>query len=365
MTTRLVLVGTGNQGEAWCREFLPPNEADGTVDVVAAVDPDADALARGRELLDLPERRCYESAASAVEARDVDALALVVPPSVREPLVDLAVEEGLDLLCEKPLADTLEAAVRIVRRVEDADLRLGVTMTQRYRRDVTTLRRRVRSGEYGPVDNCYCRYAINARSYGTWKPTRLYDVEHHPMLVEGSIHHLDLLADVVGERARTVFCHAWNPPHSAFAGTPNATVQVVTEGETSITYEALNTVAATFNGWGSEHVRVDCVDGTLALDGSELRAFPYDPESEGFVGNTRFEAGEAVPLDEQAKWGNAWLVEQFDDWRDGGEPMATNGRDNLHAMAMVFAAIESAETGEAVDVQSVLADAEDAVDHAE
>lgn len=358
MTLSIILVGTGNQGEAWCREFLPPNEADGTVTVVAAVDPDPDARERGRELLDLPPERCYASAADAAAARDADALALVVPPGVREPLVDLAVDRGLDLLCEKPLADTLEAAARIVRKTEDAGLKVGVTMTQRYRRDVTTLRRRVESGDYGPVDNLYCRYAVNARSYGTWKPERLYDVERHPMLVEGAIHHLDLLADLAGDRIRTAFCNAWNPPYSEFAGDPNATVHLVTEGGTSVTYEGLNTAAATFNGWGSEHVRVDCADATLALDGGELRAFSYRRDAEDFVGNARFEDGDPMALDDREKWGNAWLVEQFAEWCAGGDPMATDARDNLRSMAAVSGAIASAETGEAVDVRELLSDAE-------
>jgi len=214
MTVRIVLVGTGNQGEAWCRDFLPPNEADDAVEVVAAVDADQDALERGRELLGLSSDRCYTDAEAAVEARDADALALVVPPHVRESLVDLAVEHDLDVLCEKPLADSLETAARIVRRVEDAGLKMGVTMTQRYRDDVTSLRRQVRSGEYGDVDTIYSRYAVNARSYGTWKPERLYDVANHPMLVEGAIHHLDLLADLAGDRVDRVFCNAWNPPYS-------------------------------------------------------------------------------------------------------------------------------------------------------
>jgi len=66
MPLRIILVGTGNQGAAWCREFLPPNEVDGTVELVAAVDADAEALEGGRNLLGLPEDRCQASARKAV-----------------------------------------------------------------------------------------------------------------------------------------------------------------------------------------------------------------------------------------------------------------------------------------------------------
>lgn len=357
MTLRLIQVGTGGQGERWCREMLPPNVADGTVEVVAAVDQDEDALGNAVDALDLAPERCFTDAREAVEAVDADAVSLVVPPSAREPLIDLAVEHGLDVLTEKPLADDVVDAVRFVRKAEDAGLKMGVTMSHRYRRDVTTLRRCVRSGDAGRVDSVYSRYVVNARSYGNWATPRLYELEEHPLLIDGAVHHLDLLADLAGERAERVFCHAWNPEHSDFEAEPNANVQIVMENGTSVVYEGQNTNAAMLNGWGDEHVRVDGTDATLMLDGHELRAFPYDAEAEGCLGNARFEDGDPVDLDEQEKWGNTWLIEQFADWCAGGEPMETSARANLQAMALVFAAVESADTGEAVDVQALLDDA--------
>ncbi|GAB3691444.1 Gfo/Idh/MocA family oxidoreductase [Salinarchaeum chitinilyticum] len=357
-------IGTGGQGEHWCRETLPPNVADGTIEVVAAVDQDEAALTNAVDALDLEPERCFTDAAEALAAVDADAVSLVVPPSAREPLIDLAVEHDLDVLTEKPLADTMEDAVRFVRTVEDAGLKMGVTMSHRYRRDVTSLRRTVQAGDAGDVDNVYSRYAVNARSYGSWATPRLYDLKEHPLLVDGAVHHLDLLADLAGDRADTVYCHAWNPEHSDFAAEPNANVQLVMENGTSVVYEGQNTNAAMLNGWGDEHVRVDGTDATLVLDGHELRAFPYDSEAEGCIGNERFEDGDPVDLDEQAKWSNAWLVEQFADWCAGGEPMETNARANLQAMALVFAAVESADTGEVVEVQRVLEDAKTAADEA-
>ncbi len=64
-----------------------------------------------------------------------------------------------------------------------------------------------------------------------------------------------------------------------------------------------------------------------------------------------------MPLAERPHWKNAWLIEQFCDWVDGGEPMPTNVDSVLQSMAIVFAAIESSATGEAVDVQALLDDA--------
>jgi aryl-alcohol dehydrogenase-like predicted oxidoreductase len=55
--------------------------------------------------------------------------------------------------------------------------------------------------------------------------------------------------------------------------------------------------------------------------------------------------GQKVPLLTQPKWINHWLIEQFARWREGGPPMETRVEENVHASAMVFAAIESQRSG--------------------
>ena len=62
----------------------------------------------------------------------------------------------------------------------------------------------------------------------------------------------------------------------------------------------------------------------------------------------------AVPMLEQRKWSDAWLVEKFVRWVDGGEPMETHVEANLQSVAMVFAAIESSRIDAPVDVQEFL-----------
>lgn len=356
VTQRLILIGTGGQGEAWCRDFLPPNVADGTVEIVAAADVNEEALtnAMDPENLDLDENRCYTDPKTAIESHEADAVALVIPPQFREDLVTLALDHDLDILSEKPLADSMAGALRIVEAVEDAGAKMGVTMSHRFRQDVVSLRRRLHSDDTGPVDYLYGRYAVNARSRGSWAGERLYDLEEHPLLVDGAVHHLDLLADMAGNQVETIFCHTWNPPYSEFTGDPNAVVQLVMKNGTTVTYEGLNTTATTLNGWWAEHIRANGEKETLVLDDATLRRLPYERDAEGCLGATSFDSGELLDLEDGDKWGNTLLIEQFVDWCEGGEPMETNARDNLQAMALVFAAIESAETSESVDVQEFL-----------
>ena len=48
----------------------------------------------------------------AIEENPCDFLVLMIPPRARMQYIDLAVEYGLDVVCEKPLADTMEHALR-------------------------------------------------------------------------------------------------------------------------------------------------------------------------------------------------------------------------------------------------------------
>jgi predicted dehydrogenase len=188
---------------------------------------------------------------------------------------------------------------------------------------------------------------------------RLYDADD-PLLLDGAIHHLDLLAALADGDPEHVYAQAWNPEWSDFADDPQGLVTVTFDDGTRALYEGANTNAVSLNGWGNEYLRAECRDTTAVLHAHELREFPYDADAEGCLDAVDFEDGEHVPLDERDKWSNTWLIEQFVDWLDGGEPMPTNVQANLESMALVFAAIESADTGEAVAVGRVLEDAREA-----
>ncbi|HLJ54039.1 MAG TPA: Gfo/Idh/MocA family oxidoreductase [Chthonomonadaceae bacterium] len=117
MPYRVIQIGTGGWGAAWCRSFLPPNVAEGLIEVVAAVDTDRAALANAREGLGLPADRCYTDLEAALGENPADFCTIVVPPAFHEQVVIAALTHDLDILSEKPIADTLEASLRIAAMV--------------------------------------------------------------------------------------------------------------------------------------------------------------------------------------------------------------------------------------------------------
>jgi predicted dehydrogenase len=173
-----------------------------------------------------------------------------------------------------------------------------------------------------------------------------------PLLIEGAVHHLDYLADFAGARCESIYAETWNPAWGSFGGDSQALITLRMANGVRATYEGAKTNAVSLNGWGQEYIRAECEKATLILDHRQLECFDYDPTGQ----NTAHREGEGrlLPLIKRGTWTNAWLIEQFCDSLDSGEPMGTNVEDNLQSVAMVFGAIESSRTGKAVDVQAFL-----------
>ena len=121
---------------------------------------------------------------------------------------------------------------------------------------------------------------------------------------------------------------------------------------TRATYEGAKTNAVGLNGWTNEYIRAECELATLILSNRRLEVFCYDPARKWAF--AREGQGEQIPLLQQSKWANTWLIEKFVTWLAGGEAMETNVQDNLQSIAMVFAAIQSSRTGLPVKVQELL-----------
>ena len=65
-----------------------------------------------------PPERCYTDAAARVRRGAGRLLhGRRARPSITSAIIDLALAHGLDILCEKPIADTMAASLRIARKV--------------------------------------------------------------------------------------------------------------------------------------------------------------------------------------------------------------------------------------------------------
>jgi predicted dehydrogenase len=160
----------------------------------------------------------------------------VVPPNYHERIVDVAIAHGVDILCEKPIADTMEASARIASKVKAAGRKMAVTMSHRFDQDKTTLRSIIRSGQLGKVNTVSCRYMSDLRAHMAWGALFRHTMQD-PLMIEGAVHHLDLVADLAGARCQTIYASTWKPSWAEYAGDTDGIVVMTFENGARGIYE--------------------------------------------------------------------------------------------------------------------------------
>ena len=342
-------IGVGGFGQHWCTIVLPRLKDLGLAEPVAAVDINPDVLGKAKSQLGLSDGQLYRSAERALAERRADFITIVVPPARHEEMVDLAVEHGCHVLSEKPIADTMAASCRVYSKVRKAGLKMAVTMSHRFDQDKQSLERQIKSGRYGKLDYVVGRNTWTCRKKPAWGKFR-YEIPD-PLLIEGTVHHFDIMRSLTGANAKTVHALTWNPDWSEFQGDAQGLILLEMENGAKVFYEGAQANASRLNDWNYDYWRAECEEATLELDRRVLSVIRGDRQVEN------------LPLAKQDAWKNAWLAELFVRWLIGGVPPPNAVEDNIQCCALLFAAIESAHAGRIIDVQDYLKTNMEAVQH--
>jgi len=341
---RFIHIGTGGFGGYWCDYVLRRLVQLGKAIPAAAVDIIPTNLANAVGAYGIDESCCFTSAEEAFDRVQADFAIIVVPPAQHEQMVELALAYNMHILSEKPLADSMEACARIFHRVNASGKKMAVTMSHRFDQDKQSLERQIKSGRYGKLDYLVGRNTWMCRTFPTWGEFR-YQIPD-PLLIEGTVHHFDIMRSLASANAKTVYAHTWNPGWSEFAGDAQGLITIQMENGVRVLYEGAKCNASQLNGWGQDYWRAECDQATLILDNRRLSAVQGAIQQNSRV--------QEIPLEHQPAWTNAWLAELFVDWLTGGAEPPNTLADNIQCAALLFAAIESAHTGQPVEVQEYL-----------
>ncbi|RAY14220.1 gfo/Idh/MocA family oxidoreductase [Actinomadura craniellae] len=177
-TLRAGLVGLGVMGRNHARVLsaLPG------VELVGIVDPAENGEAGRWGVPVLPEL-------GKLLALGVDYAVVASPTGLHEEIGLELAAAGVGALVEKPLADSVEAARRLVAAFESRGLVAGVGHIERYNPSLQSLRARLEAGELGEV------YQVVTRRQGPF-PHRIADVG---VVKDLATHDIDLTCWVTGQ----------------------------------------------------------------------------------------------------------------------------------------------------------------------
>lgn len=331
MSFRLLQIGAGNRGRMWAEVA----RRHGGAQTAAIVDPSVASLEVFAETSpDVPQ---FPDIASALAAGPYDAALLVTPPDGHLEQCRQLFGAGLPILAEKPLATTLADAVAIVDLADAAGLPLTVGLNFRFLPVNQTMKQWLAEGRLGQVGFGQFNYRTNRN--GRRPGINRYPLEmEHTMMLEQTIHHLDLIRFVHGQEVVRIAAREWNPPWSMYAHDANVSCLLTLEDGAEVNY------FGTWSGGWNKYLfewRIDCADGVLVQQRlhSEL-AFARTADAE----LTPVETAPAEPYYDDS----VPLLDGFIAAVRGAGPVPCDGRDHLRTLALCFAGIDSGAEGRSV-----------------
>jgi len=134
-----------------------------------------------------------------VKRSDLDAVVICTPPHLHAQISIAAMESGKHVLCEKPLARTLQEAEAMVRAAESNRVKLKCGFNHRYHPAIKKARELLGQGRIGKPSFIRCRYGIGGRP-GYEKEWRAnHEMVGGGQLMEQGIHAVDLSRWFLGE----------------------------------------------------------------------------------------------------------------------------------------------------------------------
>lgn len=270
----------------------------------------------------------------ALQATPADAALIATPDAFHAPLSLHALDAGLDVICEKPMAETLRAAALMHYTAVDRGRMLMVHHQLRWHPSHHTARHLIDAGAIGIVRRLDFHFSVHSdvclRGYRSKLP--------HLILQDLAVHHFDLIRYLSGQECDSLLVNAWpsQEPGLAISAATDAVAVLNMSGPVTASYTA--TIRELIDPVGYIcQVRLAGSEGQLQIDGERLVLQTRADHAAGT--EPQVIAPEPPAVDTWQAFARALETRQ---------PTWTHSGDNLNSLSMLFAAIESAETGKIV-----------------
>jgi predicted dehydrogenase len=305
-------------------------------DFVGVSDDDAE---RGRAAAERYGVRCFAEAEALFDA--VDSVIVCSENARHAEGVILALRSGVHVLCEKPIATTVENARAMIGVSRETGSQLRVAFPVRHLPAAVRAKELVNSGAVGRV------IAISATNHGTMPDGWFLDpgLSGGGAVMDHTVHVADLLRWTFGAEARNVYAEVgsfFGAEGVDDAGMLTLELEGVSRG--SVAHGAFATIdpswsrGAGYPTWGDVTMRVSGTSGVLEVDAFARRITHFDHEA-GRV--------DWRPIGEDM---NRAMISDFLYGVATGSPAGASGLDGLRALEVVLAAYASGRSHEVVPV---------------
>ena len=261
---RLGLIGAGLIGSthAMVLRQIADLAHPGRVRLTAVADPLEKQREQFRERFGF--ETAYADAASLLRDADVDAVFICTPTRDHADILHAAVERGLAIFCEKPLAMSWREGASMVEHAESKGVPTQIGLVLRFSAVYAAMRAEVERPEMGePVaivfrdDQCFPTRGVH---HTAWRKDR--SLSAGGTMIEHGVHDVDLLTWMFGPIARL---RAWEKNRAGHLGIEDY-VAVEAEFATGLRAQLVNLWHDVLKRFSNRRLEIFCQRGFVASD---------------------------------------------------------------------------------------------------
>jgi predicted dehydrogenase len=332
---KIVVAGCGSMSNTWLDYAEQRNNAE----IVGLVDVSLDAAKA------MAERRNFQvpifsDLSQALYETNANLVFDVTIPAAHKQIVTTALEAGCNVFGEKPMAESLEDARKVLQVARETGKKYTVMQNRRYNKQIRALRDLLASGLIGPIGSLHADFFLGPH-FGGFR-----DEMDSPLIVDMAIHTFDQARFISGADAVSVYCHEFNPPGSWYKGNASAIIIYEMSDGSVFSYRGSWCAEGANTSWESDW-RVTGSKGTARWDGSNIPVYEVVDTTRPiqFMSKTKFETAPSHWEGQEGHWG--CLDEMFNSIEEN-RLAETDCTDNIKSMEMVFGALESAKIGKKI-----------------
>lgn len=249
-------------------------------------------------------------------------------------MVEKAAAAGKWILCEKPLAPTVQDAKAIVAACKKAGVGLGTAFPCRYVESLIEVKKTLDSGEYGEVFAANC--TNNGQFPGGWFAQEA--LAGGGATMDHTVHVADVLRWMTGKEFTKVYCENGNQLHPGLKTDDLGSLHMEMEGGLLVSHIASWSRCKSFPTWGDVTLEIVAKKGVIRVDAFNQKLHVYNDDA---------------MKAEWAFWGgnpDLGLVRDFVAAVDKRREPSVTGVDGLRAVEVTVAAYKSAKTGKVVAI---------------
>ncbi len=335
---KALLVGCGSISRVW----VTPAHDIPNFELVGFVDINVEAAQKRAEQYGKPDVYVGSDLEAALAQTLPDIVFDCTFPSARTRIVLTALAHDCHVFSEKPMAESMEDARKMIDAAEQAGKLYAVMQNRRYDTNINSVKLLVDSGTLGALTVVNSDFYLGAHFGGSREQLP------HVLLHDMAIHTFDAARFLSGANAVSVYCKEWNPRGSWYSRDAAAVAVFELNNGAVYTYRGSWCAEGLLTTWESDW-RLVGQKGTVKWDGAQDIQAQVVEKTEALVSTF---ANVPIPA-EASTWGegHSAAIRDFIDCVRTGRTPQTICTDNIKSLAMVFAAIRSAEAGCEVKVE--------------